>query len=124
MGPPQRHPAGGDDDGTFPVGAGANPNEREIHTGWKKSPAPFKGKGYRQRAHLVYRPSGDGRYSLQVRVEKERNESFRPLDPTHAKWEADDDDEELARIVLQYIRSTLGGEELNVGAKRVDPFRR
>ena len=57
-----------------------------------------------------------------VGVERERNDSFQPL--THGKWVADGDDQEQAQIVLQYIKSTLGGGELEIGEPPADPFKR
>jgi hypothetical protein len=106
----------------YPVGSGANPKDREIETGWMKSLGPFKSKGYRQRAHLVYYSGGGGQYNVQVRVERESNESFRPLDPAYAKWKADEDNESHARIIVQYIRSTLGAGVIEVGEEEESPF--
>jgi len=106
----------------YPVGVGADPGKREIRTGWMKSAAPFKGRGYRQRATFTYGRLESQLYNVRVRVERERNDSFQPL--THGKWVADGDDEEQAQIVLQYIKSTLGGGELEIGAPPADPFKR
>lgn len=95
----------------FPVGAGLDPADGVAISGWKSSLAPFKGKGWRARAHVQYERLAPGRYRVEVRVEKEVNEDLaRPLDPSYAQWEPAADDLERADVLLQRIRSYLGGE--------------
>ena len=106
----------------YPVGSGANPGERKIVTGWLKSNEPFKGRGFRRQATLTYQLVDGSNYVVNVRSKRERNDSFRPLSPGHAKWVPDDDDLQHARLVLQYLKSTLGGV-LTIDAERPDdPF--
>ncbi len=101
----------------YPVGIGADRAARQVVTGWLTSEAPFKGKGYRQKAHLTYEPSGEGSYDVSVRVEREVNQSLRPLDPRHAKWEPAPDNAREATRILQYVRSYLGGGRFEVGPR-------
>ncbi len=92
----------------FPVGMGADAGRGHIETGWRVQQSPFKGKGFRERAHLRFEPAGDGLHSLvRVRVERETNESLRPLVQGSAKWERADDQTDVARRVLQYAHSYL-----------------
>ncbi|MCK6448677.1 MAG: hypothetical protein L6Q99_19970 [Planctomycetes bacterium] len=95
----------------YPVGAGLDPSTGVALSGWKSSLAPFKGKGWRARAHVKYERTAPGRYRVDVRVEKELNQDLaRPLDPSYAQWEPTADDAERAQVLLQRIRSYLGGE--------------
>lgn len=95
----------------YPVGAGLDPAEGRAVSGWRSSLAPFKGKGWRARAHVEYERAAPGRYRLRVRVERELNQDgVRPLDPSYAEWEPAPDDVERANVLLQRIRSYLGGE--------------
>ncbi len=107
----------------YPVGTGADQGKRQLVTGWFVSEAPFKGKGYRQKATVEYRPTLEGVFAVRVRVQRETNESLRPLDPRTAKWEEDEDNPEAAEIVLQYVISFLAGDDLEVGPKQ-NPRRR
>lgn len=101
---------------SFPVGAGLDPARLTATSGWRVSLAPFKGKGRRDQAVVQFtREKEPGRYKAEVRVRRERNEDIvRPMDLTYADWEADQDDVEAARVVLQFIVSLLstGGEVL------------
>lgn len=99
----------------YPIGTGADRGKRTIETGWYRSESPFKGKGYRQRAHVNYGPLGEGRYGVQIRVEKETNESMRPLDPRFAKWTSAPDDGREAQRILQYVRSFLSSGDIEIG---------
>lgn len=95
----------------YPVGAGLDPSKGVALSGWKTSLAPFKGKGWRARAHVQFERMAPGRYKVEVRVEKETNEDLvRPLDATYAEWKPAADDLERAGVLLQRIRSYLGGE--------------
>lgn len=100
----------------YPVGIGADAAAREVVSGWYVSEAPFKGDGYRQKATVRYEPSGPRAFKVSVRVQRETNESLRPLDPRYAEWtEAPDNVGESDRI-LQYVRSFLSdGSEFEVG---------
>jgi hypothetical protein len=99
----------------YPIGTGADRAQRTIETGWYRSESPFKGKGYRQRAHVNYGPVEDGRYGIQIRVERETNESVRPLDPRFAKWTAAPDNGREAQRILQYVRAFLSSDDIEIG---------
>lgn len=91
----------------FPVGIGANPAKSVLVSGWRSSESPFKGRGYRERANVEFESLKPGWFLLRVRVERETNESFRPLDKQYAKWEAAPDSPESARRVLGYAQAWL-----------------
>lgn len=93
----------------FPIGAGVDAAKMTAVSGWMHSLAPFRGKGYRARCHIRWTRTPEGRWHLEVRVERDRNDDIsHPLDISYAQWEPDPDDEERARLVAQYIRSLLG----------------
>ncbi len=102
----------------YPIGIGSDRAARTIETGWYTSGSPFKGKGYRQRAHVSYAPIQEGRYGIQVRVERQTNESLRPLDPRFSKWEKAPDNGRESQRILQYVRSYLAGEDIEIGPGR------
>ena len=92
----------------FPVGAGLDPAHMLAVSGWRQSLAPFRGKGFRERCHIRYERKSAGVYTVNLRVERERNDDIvKPLDLTYAEWKSEPDNPERARIVLQYIRSLL-----------------
>jgi len=95
---------------------------RTVTTGWRESTAPFKGKGWREKATVQYAPVGGGRFEVRIRVERETNESLRPLDPEYAKWKPAPDHPPSGQRVLQYVRSMLP-EELEVGDEPNSGFR-
>ncbi|GEM_PF-1542005 len=103
----------------YPVGVGADRGARQVVSGWYSSGAPFKGKGYRQRATVEYShdaaPDSVGQFSIRVRIQREINDSFRPLDPRYADWTEAEDNPQEAERVLQYIRSFLVGGEFKLG---------
>ncbi len=99
----------------YPVGIGVDRGARTIDTGWYMSLAPHKGQGFRQRAHVSYGPAEDGTYELRIRVERQSNESLRPLDPRYAKWESAPDNPQEAQRILQIVRSYLAREEIEIG---------
>lgn len=123
--------------------SGADETGRVIETGWFTSLAPYKGAGYRLRGHAKYRkvapdqvgevpedqlPAGDLRDDLEfflvtIRVEKERNDSMRGLQPEYAKWMPEDDDPNAAKRVLLHLESRLGSEAFQLGEKKRDPRR-
>jgi len=97
----------------FPViHQGFDPKTRTAVSGWDMELHPFKGRGFRERLYVRYETAeSPGKLELSVRVERERNQALaRPLDPSYAEWEADSDNTERARIVLQYMQSLLGTE--------------
>lgn len=108
----------------YPVGIGADKGNRRIETGWFRSESPFRGKGYRQKATVSYEPAEDDTFTVRVRVQRETNESFRPLDPRYAKWEPAEDNPQEGRRILQYVRSYLVAEEpFDVGPEPGAQFR-
>lgn len=96
------------DKNSFPGGTGLDPTTLSMVSGWNISLAPFRGKGFRERCHIRYTRGENGKYTAEVRVERQRNDDIlRPLDLTYAQWEEDPDNIERARVVLQYLRSLL-----------------
>ena len=92
----------------FPLGAGIDQTRLCAISGWNHSLAPFRGKGWRERCYVQWKRRGEGRWTVEVRVERDRNDDIsHPLDLSYAQWEPDPDDSERARLVLQYIRSLL-----------------
>lgn len=105
----------------FPiVKAGFDPKTNMTVSGWERQMHPFKGNGIRERVHVRYRRSENaGKLVIGVRVEQEINDNLaRPLDPEYADWIEADDNPGRAKVILQYLRSTLG-QELEIG-KTVD----
>ncbi|QDV08227.1 hypothetical protein Poly30_37630 [Planctomycetes bacterium Poly30] len=108
-----KHPVGGE---------GADPSSREIRSGWKLDLAPFKSKGFRTRVLASYEPSRGERkgianetvgvgleaFDVNIRVEKETNESLSPLNLDRAKWTPADDDLQAAREIMQMFHGLLG----------------
>jgi len=92
----------------FPVGAHMDEANLKAESGYTNSLAPFRGKGFRERCFVVWTRVGEGRWHLEVRVERDRNDDItHPLDISYADWQPDPDNEERARLVAQYIRSLL-----------------
>ena len=54
---------------------------------------------------------------MQSLVEKETNESLRPLDLRYVKWESAPDSQSESRRILQFVRSYLSREEIDIGPK-------
>lgn len=104
----------------FAVGSGAEPESRHIVSAWRVDTSPFKGQGWRKKAHVDYTPAKDatGAYDVRVRVQMETNESFKGIDLRYADWKPAPDDVEGARRVMQFARSLLGGGEFEVGPER------
>jgi len=93
----------------FPIGAKVDPAKLSATSGWMISLAPFRGKGYREQCEVRYTPEGTRTWKVEVRVRREKNDDLvRPLDLTYAQWVSEPDNEERARIVLQYVKSMLG----------------
>lgn len=105
----------------FDVGVGADPAGHKLSSNWYVSESPFRGKGYRERATLEYSEAEtDGEFHVRVRIEREVNNSPRPLSAEHREWEQDQDNVARANHVLQYMRIYLGADEFEVGAPRRD----
>ena len=98
----------------YPVGAGVDPGARTVSTGWRESAHAFKGKGWREKATVQYEPVDRGRFEVKIRVERETNESLRPLEPEYAKWTPAPDHPPAAQKVMQYLRSMLD-DDFDVG---------
>jgi hypothetical protein len=93
----------------FPVGAGIDTVHMRAVSGWAHSLAPFRGKGFRERCEVRWTRLGGGRWHVDVRVERDRNDDIsHPLDMSYAQWEPDPDNGDRARLVAQHIRSMLG----------------
>lgn len=107
----------------FPVGSGIDPGARRVATGWRESAHAFKGKGWREKATVEYEPSEAGRFGIRIRVERETNESLRPLDPAYAKWKPSADHPPSGQKILQYMRSMLDSS-FEVGEATQSPFAR
>jgi hypothetical protein len=70
--------------------------------------APFRGDGWRERSIVQFTPVRPGRYSVQIRVQREVNmDIVRPLDANYAEWEPAPDNEARAQRVLQYLMTML-----------------
>lgn len=97
---------------------GYDPRTRSLSSAWDKDLHPFKGHGFRERAHVRYEVGEEpDTLLLSVRVEREVNENLaKPLDPEYAQWAEAPDNPERARFVLQYVRSLLG-TQLELGKK-------
>jgi hypothetical protein len=95
-----------------------DPKTHTVISSWDKELHPFKGHGYRERAHLRYEAGETpGTLLVSMRVEREINENLsKPFDPQYADWAAAPDNPERAAVVLQYIRSMLG-MEFKMGGK-------
>ncbi|MEZ5979845.1 MAG: hypothetical protein R3F34_16765 [Planctomycetota bacterium] len=92
----------------FPRGTETDPNTMTIETGWKIELSTFRGQGWRKLAVVKLEDLGAGMWQVDVRVKKQTNEAIvRQTDLSYAKWEWADDDVDHARIILQYIRSSL-----------------
>lgn len=82
--------------------------QMEVETGWRNDLAPFRGEGYRTKAHVAMEPLDRGVWTVDVRVQKAINmELERPLSLAHAEWKEVPDDVFAARVILQHIRSLL-----------------
>ncbi|MEX1023436.1 MAG: hypothetical protein WD226_00035 [Planctomycetota bacterium] len=83
----------------------------EIKSSWRNDMAPFRGQGYRTRAHIKMQPLEPGRWSVEARVMKQINQAMtRQLSTQDADWKWVPDDAAAARILLQHVRSLLPDE--------------
>lgn len=95
----------------FPLGTGADPSKLTMVSGWKTQLAPFRGDGFRERAHLKLAPTTAGRWRVEVRVERENNMDIkRPMDPSYAQWKPAPDNVDAAELVLERVRAFLSSE--------------
>jgi hypothetical protein len=94
----------------FRVGSGADAGGQEVVSAWRNHASPFKGRSFRERALVRYEMRKEGGFLVRVRVEREINQSIRPLVPNSAKWEDGPDQPDISKRILQYIHSYLGGE--------------
>jgi len=93
----------------FPIGSGVDPTTMHAVTGWRNDLAPFRGQGFRERAHVRYEAAGEARYEIHVRVEHQRNMDItRPTDARYAQWEPGEDDVVEAGVILQRIKAWIG----------------
>jgi hypothetical protein len=99
----------------FPIGSGVDPTTMRAVTGWRNDLAPFRGQGFRERAHVRYEAAGPNRYEVHVRVEHQNNMDItRPTDARYAQWEPGQDDTVEAGVILQRIKAWIG-EDFQVG---------
>jgi hypothetical protein len=93
----------------FPVGAGIDPGNLSVVSGWHTSLAPFRGQGWREQCEVQYVKKEPRKYEVSIRVKKDKNDDLtHPLDISYAQWVAEPDDVDRARNVMQHIRSLLG----------------
>ena len=104
----------------FPVVAEMDPQSKKITSGWDTDLAPFRGDGFRERSIVQFTPARPGRYTVQIRVQREVNmDIVRPLDLTYAKWEPDTDNEARGQRVMQYLMTMINeGFEVNDEGRR------
>jgi len=97
----------------FPTGTGMDPSTRVAVSGWHYDLQPFRGQGWRERAHVLFEPLEGDRYRVRVRVERELNmDVVRPLDISYAKWKQAPDDDTEARLLMLRIKSWIGGQPM------------
>lgn len=95
----------------FPQGAEMDRGQMHVVTGWKIELSPWKGKGTRKQAEVWCTPLGPDRWDIDVRVRQQINNALaRTLDYSYAEWEWVQDDDTMARIVLQHIKGYLNPE--------------
>jgi len=95
----------------FPQGAEMNRGDMHVVSGWKIELSPWKGRGTRKQAEVLCTPLGPGRWSVDVRVKMQTNQTLaQTLDYSYADWEWVDDDETTARIIVQHMRAYLRPE--------------
>lgn len=99
----------------FPIGSGVDPTRMRATSGWRNDLAPFRGQGFRERAHVRYQAVGQTRYEIHVRVEHQVNmDIVRPMDARYAEWEPGEDDTIEAAVILQRIKAWIG-EDFEMG---------
>lgn len=126
----------------YPVSpTGVDESARTLVSQWKESAAPFRGgpnsidrRSYRTRVSASYRKlrtseigeADQGElpkagidvdletYRVTVRVEREINESLRPMDARYADWKAAPDDERIANQIVFALQLKLGSEDFRL----------
>ena len=92
----------------FPVGAGIDPGNLTILSGWHTSLAPFRGEGWREQCEVRYVKKSPGHYEVAIHVRREKNDDLvHPLDIAYAQWIQEEDDVDRSRAVMQHVRSML-----------------
>ena len=92
----------------YPLGAGLDPDRLIAQTGWLRSLAPFKGRGYQVRAIVEIEPREGDLFFIRIRVQRQNNEALvNPADPRYAEWVWVPDDETEAKILMRHIRTYL-----------------
>lgn len=92
----------------FPVGSQVDPTTLTALSGWRNNLAPWRYKGYRERAAVRYEQLGPQLYRIEVRVEREvNNDPIRPMDLSYADWQPGPDNEQAALVLIQRIRSWI-----------------
>jgi len=92
----------------FPVGAGIDPGNLTVLSGWHTSLAPFRGEGWREQCEVRYAKHAPRHYEVSIRVRRDKNDDLvHPLDITYAQWLPQEDDVDRSRAVMQHIRSLL-----------------
>jgi hypothetical protein len=95
----------------FPVGAGIDPGNLTVLSGWHTSLAPFRGEGWREQCEVRYVKKVPGHYEVAIHVRREKNDDLvHPLDIAYAVWIPEEDDVDRSRAVMQHIRSMLDPE--------------
>jgi hypothetical protein len=95
----------------FPVGAGIDPGNLTVLSGWHTSLAPFRGQGWRERCEVRYVKKSPGHYEVAIHVRREKNDDLvHPLDIAYAVWIQEEDDVDRSRAVMQHLRSMLDPE--------------
>jgi hypothetical protein len=92
----------------FPVGAGIDPGNLTILSGWHTSLAPFRGEGWREQCEIRYVKKAPRHYEVAIHVRREKNDDLvHPLQIDYAQWIPEEDDVDRSRAVMQHIRSML-----------------
>lgn len=92
----------------YPTGTDLDPASHTALSGWRYSLAPWRGKGRRERAEIVFEPLGPLQWRVKARVEQELNmDMVRPMDLSYAEWEPAPDNPEAALVLIQRIRTWI-----------------
>ena len=96
----------------FNVIVSTDPVEKQVTSGWSRTWRPSARRAFREQALVRYRHAEeDGHLVVEVRVRRELNmDIVKPLDPTYADWQEDEDNEARAQIIMGYIKAYTGTE--------------
>ncbi len=95
----------------FPIGGGLDPDRLVAESGWLRSLAPFKGRGYQIRAVVEIVPLGADRYNIRIHVQRQNNDALvNPADARYAEWKWVADDKVEAKILMGHIRTYLDNQ--------------